>query len=104
MANGWLPQKQRQGRGRPAGAPDTALKLFEKLNRGVGSEEIHVSKGLFVEARGPEHLLALPEMHSLQDLQWCQMLRLRLCSEYNPQTDGPIEKEIKQAIEKLIVA
>ena len=104
IEQGWVPQKQRQGRGRPAGATDTAHTLLEKLYRGVGSEDIRISKGLFVEARGPDHLLALLEMHSLQDSQWCHMLRLRLGGGYDPTTHGPVEKVIAQDLEKLIVA
>jgi hypothetical protein len=77
--------------------------LLEKLNRGIGSEKIAISKGLFVEARGPEHLLALLEMHSLQDSQWCHVLRSRLASDYDAKNDGALETVIAQDLEKLIV-
>lgn len=103
MAQGWVPNKVQGGRGRKAGSRATAQNFIEQLNLGVGAEEIKIPKGLFVEARGPEHLLAPLEMHSVEDHQWCSMLRLRLGREYKRDIHGPVEREIQAALKQLIV-
>jgi len=103
MAEGWVPRPKPRGRGRKPGSPHTAEQLLTLLNCGIGAEHIEVPKGLFVEARGPEHLLALLEMHSPEDHQWCFMLRLRLGRQYTPETHGPLEREIQKHLQQLIV-
>lgn len=103
FAKGWVPRKQQKGRGKKAGDPNTAEKYLDELNTGIGSEGVSIPKGLFVEAKGPDELLALLEMHSLKDHQWCSMLSLRLGPEYRPEIHGPVEKQISTALAELIV-
>jgi len=98
----WVPGKAKSGKGRKGGCKGIAKDLMSRLNCGVGSEKVTVPKGLFVLAAGPSELLALLEMNSLADHQWCQQLRLRLSKEYDHATHGPVEKEIEKSLEELI--
>lgn len=97
-ASGWI-----NANGRPGNPSKVAKKKLDELRTGIGSEQIDISKGLFVEARDPDHLLALLEMHSVQDHQWCHMLRLRLGEGYDVETHGPVEEQIAEDLARLVV-
>lgn len=67
----------------------------------MGSEQIELSKGLFIKSRSPNHLLTLLELHSIEDNQWCEMLRRRLSADYAVDSHGKLESLISDEMLKL---
>jgi hypothetical protein len=95
-AHGWI-----NANGMPGSPSKVAQKKVDELQTGIGSEQIELSKGLFIKSRGPNHLLTLLELHSIEDNQWCEMLRTRLGVDYAVNTHGRMEDIIAEAILKL---
>jgi hypothetical protein len=107
LSNGWVPGKKFAHKtSRRTTSPKTPVEqasaLLGALQIGSSDERIKVPKGVFVEAAGPAELLALLELHSSKNQQWCNILRKRLSSEYQTKTHGPLEDLISQELRGLL--